>query len=97
MPLAITIVAAGKVWKALTMLATVVNRCAVKANQTRTRKHGVEVRYGNGRRLQMLSYAVWVNGVCQVDHSTTNSLRLEGRDIFHYAKLESQRGGLPVI
>jgi len=40
-----------------------------------SQKHGIELRFGKGRRLALLSYAVWVKGRCHVDHDTTAANR----------------------
>jgi hypothetical protein len=60
-------------------------------------KHGIEVRYGNGQKVCLLSYAVFNQGSCQVSHDTTAQLRRDGNDLGALLKLEQERSKLPII
>lgn len=60
-------------------------------------RHGIQPRYGSGRSFRLLSYAVFVRGVCQVSHGTTAALRRDGVEIGRLMRLEQERSGLPII
>ena len=53
--------------------------------------HGIEVRFGKGRSLKVLSYAIYNNGNCLVSHDTTKANRLAGCNIENHLKIESDR------
>jgi len=36
-------------------------------------KHGIELRWRKGRKLRLLSYAIYIDGGCLVDHATTRA------------------------
>lgn len=54
-------------------------------------KHGIEIRFGKGRSLKVLSYAIFDNGNCLVSHETTNANRLAGCSLENLMKIESDR------
>lgn len=58
-------------------------------------KHGVEIRWAKGARLIILSYAVWVHGVCQVSHNTTRHFK--GVDKNKSVERECLLQKLPII
>ena len=57
-------------------------------------KHGVHIRWSRGANLVILSYAVWVNGICQVSHDTTRHMKIDKNAAVN-REMESQ--GLPII
>jgi hypothetical protein len=51
-------------------------------------KNGIEVRFGKGRSMKVLSYAVWINGGCHVSHETTRASRLAGSNLVRHLEIE---------
>jgi hypothetical protein len=66
---------------------------------TTSKKHGIELHFGRGRKLRLLSYAVWVNGNCYVDHVTTRANRRDGHDLQRLVEIERRHysPALPII
>ncbi len=60
-------------------------------------KHGIELRFSRGRKLKILSYAVWTNGNCSVSHDTTAATRRGGADLARLVEIEKQNTKLPII
>ena len=67
--------------------------CQVFAEESR--KHGIELRFSKGRKLRLLSYAVWKNGDCYVSHKTTRSNDFE--QLARLVEIEKQHTQLPII
>lgn len=61
-----------------------------KTEEKKTRT-GIELRFSKGRGLKILSYAVYVNGVCHVDHATTRANERAGIDLSKLVKIEQER------
>lgn len=61
-------------------------------------KHGIELRFGKGKKLMLLSYAVYVNGACQVSHETTAANRKTGMNIQRHLEIEKANNpSLPIL
>ncbi len=60
-------------------------------------KHGIELRFSKGRKLKLLSYAVWTNGNCCVNHATTRATRRGGANLVNLVQIEKQNTKLPII
>ena len=52
---------------------------------------GIEINFGKGRSLKVLSYAIRVNGGYQVSHENTRANRLAGCDLKNLLAIEQQR------
>ncbi len=63
-------------------------------NPNQTKKHGVQIRWAKGARLVILSYAVFVNGNCQVSHETTRHIKIDKNAAVN-REMEGQN--LPII
>jgi hypothetical protein len=48
----------------------------------------IEVRFSAGRRLKLLSYAVYLNGNCTVSHATTRESRKAGCNLQNMISIE---------
>ena len=70
---------------------------ASKNANMKTVKHGIEPRFGKGRKLRLLSYAVWQNGNCTVSHAQTRGHTSYGYVEIAYKQEQRNNPTLPII
>ena len=60
--------------------------------------HGIQLRFGKGRKLRLLSYAIYIDNGCLVDHETTRADERACGGIERRLKIERERYPLlPII
>lgn len=70
----------------------------LRMSKSSTKKSAIKPRFGKGRKITLLSYAVYSpSGAVEVSHATTAFLRKEGRDLLALMELEKARSGYQII